>query len=137
MNACCVSSPQYKYQLHAQPAPHLANFCHSRALGLQLRQCPKHTANAQSMPPPTEHALDRLAPGACRRLDRFTLNIARSLYRRPRSLHPEHALDRFTPGACRRLDRFTLNIARSLCRQPRSLHPEHAAASDPRACRRS
>jgi hypothetical protein len=33
--------PQYKYQ-GARPAPHLANFCHSRALGLRHHQCLEH-----------------------------------------------------------------------------------------------
>jgi hypothetical protein len=41
--ALCIW-PQYKYQVRARPAPHLANFCHSRALGLQRRQRPEHTA---------------------------------------------------------------------------------------------
>jgi hypothetical protein len=67
MNMRRASGSQYKYQVHAQSAAHLANFHHSR-----FRSSTAAT------------------PEACRRLDRFTLDTARSL-------HLEHAVD---------LDRF-------------------------------
>jgi hypothetical protein len=92
----CVSRiwPQYKYQVRARPVPHLANFCHSRTLGLWRRHLQPwsmpstSTASlrARCWPRPLcpEHSI-AFGPGACRRP-------------RPRPLCPEHAvnLDRFT-----------------------------------------
>jgi hypothetical protein len=94
MNTRRASGPQYKYQVCVQPAPHLANFHHLRALGLRHRQCP-------------EHALDRFTIGAHHRLDRF----ARSTPLPPALEHtvdldrfadaPDHALRRCPDRALR------------------------------------
>jgi hypothetical protein len=50
------------------------------------------------MPLPTERALDRFAPRAHRRLDRFTLDFNRFTRSTPPPPAPEHTVD---------LDRFT------------------------------
>jgi hypothetical protein len=63
--------PPYKYQVRVWPATHLANFCHSRALGLRRRQRPEHAAvygarpRRRSIASPSTSAA---SPGARRRL---------------------------------------------------------------------
>jgi hypothetical protein len=50
MNVHHVTGPQYKYQVLLWPAPHLANFRHSRALGLRCCQCSKHATTYGARP---------------------------------------------------------------------------------------
>jgi hypothetical protein len=117
MNARRASDPQYKYQVCARSAPHLANFCHTRVLGLRRRRLwstpssaspPEHVIAStalpsmlldhftQSTPPPPslEHAVD---------LDRFVRST-------PSPPAPEHVVD---------LDHFTDASDGVLCRCPR------------------
>jgi hypothetical protein len=58
------------------PTPHLANFRHSRALGLRRRQCPEHAVTYRARPRPRHP---------------WSTPSSRLLCPRPRSLRPEHA----------------------------------------------
>jgi hypothetical protein len=67
------------------------------------------------MPLPTERALDRFAPRAHRRLNRFALDFDRFARSTPPPLAPEHAID---------LDRFTDAPDRALRSTPSFSSPQ-------------
>jgi hypothetical protein len=101
MNARRVSGPQYKYQVRAQPAPHLTNFCHSRALGLRRCQCSEHAVAYGARP---RLLSPRSTPSPwllrCRRRSIAAPSTASPGARhRPWPLRLEHAvdLDQFAP----------------------------------------
>jgi hypothetical protein len=98
MNVHGASGPQYKYQVRAWPALHLANFCRSRTLGLRCRKRLEHAAaygvHPRSLHPRSMSSPRPLRPEHAIDLDRFTDTPDRALRRRPR---PRALLDSVLP----------------------------------------
>jgi hypothetical protein len=102
-----ASDPQYKYQVHTRPVPHLANFCCLHALGLRrhrrldrLRSTPRRRQRLWSAPStasPPEHTVVSIASPSTP-LDHFALDLDRFARSTPPSPAMGHTVD---------LDRFT------------------------------
>jgi hypothetical protein len=125
MDACRASGPQYKYQVRVRPAPHLANFCHSRALGLRCRQCPEHAIAYGALPRllrPQSTSLPRPLRPQHRSIASPSTSIA-SLGARHR-LQPRSTSSTSTTSPTPPTVRFTNAPDRALCSTPSFPSPQ-------------